>query len=124
MKLAAGHIDVSFHDGVARLDQPLDNWVSRSAPDAPAGADLTHFRRYLWFGLAVKPEHQGHGLGFLLLNDAVARLRAAGVRTLFIRATESSRGFYEGRFGSRVRFIEPEDAGDGETLYRLEIDLR
>jgi ribosomal protein S18 acetylase RimI-like enzyme len=118
------HIDMSFHGDQAHLDGPLDSFVPRMTPGVPESADLTHVRQFLWFGLAVKPDYQGHGLGLRLLDEAVRHLRAAGVRSLFIRATESSRGFYMNRFGPRVVDIEPETDADGETTYRLEIDLR
>ncbi|MFI5345618.1 MAG: GNAT family N-acetyltransferase [Elusimicrobiota bacterium] len=118
------HIDLSYNGDQAQLDGPLDSFVGPSASGVPEGADLTHFRRYLWFGLAVKPDHQGLGLGVRLIDEAVARLRAAGIQTLYVRATEASHGFYMRRFVGRVRDVEPETDTDGDKLYRLEIDLR
>jgi GNAT superfamily N-acetyltransferase len=120
-----GHVDVSQRDGQASLDGPLDFWVDAAARPAGAheAADLTHFREHLWFGLAVLPAYRGGGLGARLMDQAVSRLRAAGVRDLFIRATETSLGFYQKRFGARVRSVERETGDEGEITYRLEIDL-
>jgi|GEM_PF-1768615 len=121
-----GHVDVAWRGESASLDQPLDfGFDSAARPDgAPAGADLSHFREHLWFGLAVLPEFRRGGLGARLLDEAAARLRAAGARTLFVRATGTSLGFYEKRFGRRVRSVEREDGREGEVYYRLEVDLR
>lgn len=119
-----GHVDVSWHDAQASLDGPLDFWAEPGRPEGvPEEADLTHFRENLWFGLAVLPEYRRGGLATRLLDAARARLRALGVRTLFIRATESSVGFYRRRYGSRVLSEEPEPDGEGGTYYRLEVDL-
>jgi len=120
-----GHIDVSFHGDQASLDQPLDSWVE-AAPqpsDWPADADLTHWREHLWFGLAVLPDARGAGLGSRLLDEADRRLRAAGVKLLFIRATEASVGFYRRHYGARVRHEETEIDRDGVRDHRLEVEL-
>lgn len=114
-----GHLDYSLRDAQASLDQPLDSWLDPARREE----NLAHFREHLWFGLAVRPEYRARGLGARLMDEAVARMRAEGVRTLFIRATESSRPFYLKRFGARVRRSEAETDRDGETTYRLEIDL-
>jgi GNAT superfamily N-acetyltransferase len=123
----AAHIDFTLKGGQASLDDPLDlsSTEKMAHPKgAPEGADLSHLaREHLWFGLAVKPEFQRLGLGTFLLDAAVARMRAAGAPTLFIRATESSRGFYLSHFGASVRSVVPETGGEGETLYRIEVDL-
>ena len=119
-----GHVDVSWHDDQASLDAPLDFWADPARPaGVPVDADLSHFREHLWFGLAVLPEYRRGGLGARLLDEAAARLRALGVRTLFIRATETSVGFYRRRYGARVLHEEAETDGDGGTYYRLEVDL-
>jgi GNAT superfamily N-acetyltransferase len=123
----AAHADFTLNGAHASLDEPLD--LSSTVklphpPDAPADADLSHLSRpHLWFGLAVKPEFQGLGLGALILEAAVQRMRASGAKTLFIRATESSRGFYLRAFGASVKSVESETDRDGYTYYRLEVDL-
>jgi GNAT superfamily N-acetyltransferase len=117
-----GHVDFSLGMGQAQLDGPLDSWTSKLAEGAPEEADLTHFREHLWFGLAVLPSYRGTGLGARLMNEAVARMRAGGARVLFIRATESSLGFYKKFFGPAVRGVEEETRGE-DVLYRVEIDL-
>jgi 1-acyl-sn-glycerol-3-phosphate acyltransferase len=123
----AAHIDFSLGKGQASLDEPLDLSSTVKMPHpagAPVEADLSHLPRpHLWFGLAVKPEYQGRGLGARILDAAVARMRLAGTRTLFIRATESSRDFYLRHFGASVRAVDSETDGEGETYYRLEVDL-
>jgi ribosomal protein S18 acetylase RimI-like enzyme len=120
-----GHVDVSWRDGHASLDQPLDFDVDAAArPDGvPGTADLSHFREHLWFGLAVLPEYRRSGLGARLLDEADARLRAEGVRLLFIRATDSSVGFYRRHYGARVKHEAAEPDGEGGTYYRLEVEL-
>ena len=123
----AAHIDFTLNGKQASLDEPLDlsSTVKIPHPEAaPAGADLSHLSRpHLWFGLAVKPEFQKVGLGALLLDAAVERMRAAGASKLFIRATESSRDFYLRRFGADVTHVEPETDREGDTYYRIEVAL-
>lgn len=118
-----GHVDFSVGSGQAQLNGPLDTWTSPRAEGAPDGADLSHFREHLWFGLAVAPEHRGSGLGARLMGAAAGSMRAAGARVLFIRATESSLGFYKKFFGAAIRGIEKEPLDDGDCLYRVEVDL-
>jgi 1-acyl-sn-glycerol-3-phosphate acyltransferase len=123
----AAHIDFTAGGGSAGLDEPLDLSSTVRMPHpaaAPPGADLSHqTRRHLWFGLAVRPEYRNLGLGAALMDAAVERMRAAGATRLFIRATESSRGFYLKRFGKDVVAVEAETDREGETYYRLEVRL-
>jgi GNAT superfamily N-acetyltransferase len=46
-------------------------------------------------GMAVRPDRQGEGLGRLLLDAAVARLRADGVALLWANARDTALGFYQ-----------------------------
>lgn len=117
------HVDFSLGSGQAQLDGPLDWWTGKAADGAPEGADLTHFREHLWFGLAVLPGYRDAGLGARLMDEAVARMRAGGARRLFIRATPGSLGFYKKLFGAAVRSVEEERGEDGDALYRLEVAL-
>lgn len=48
-------------------------------------------------GMAVLPELQGSGVGSLLLEEGVARLRAAGVPLVWANGRDSALGFYERR---------------------------
>jgi GNAT superfamily N-acetyltransferase len=118
-----GHIDFSVGRGQAQLDGPLDFYTPGRPDGVPTEADLTHFREHLWFGLAVLPGYRDAGLGARLMDAAVAHMRTAGARVLFIRATPSSLGFYRARFGAAVRSVEEERGDDGEVLYRVEVDL-
>lgn len=124
----AAHVDFSLNGTQASLDEPLDLSSTVKIPHpagAPENADLSHLSRpHLWFGLAVKPEYQKLGLGALLLDAAVERMRAAGATRLFIRATESSREFYLKRFGAAVKHVEEESGREGDVYYRLEIALQ
>jgi len=124
----AAHVDFTIGGGQAGLDEPLDLSSTEKIPHPagiPADADLSHLSRpHLWFGLAVKPEYQRFGLGALLMDAAVERMRAAGAKTLFIRATESSRGFYLKRFGASVKHVDEETTRDGDVYYRIEVSLR
>ena len=52
-------------------------------------------------GMAVDPARQGTGLGRVLVDAAVERLRAAGVRRLWCNARDDAVPFYE-RLGWRV----------------------
>jgi GNAT superfamily N-acetyltransferase len=48
-------------------------------------------------GMAVLPELQGSGVGTLLLDEGVARLREAGVPLVWANGRDSALGFYERR---------------------------
>ena len=49
------------------------------------------------FNIAIVPSHQGNGLGKLLLNELIARLKEKGVQTLWleVRESNSARFLYE-----------------------------
>lgn len=51
--------------------------------------------------LAVVPERRGRGLGWMLVDHAVARARAAGVRRLYL-LTEFASDFFAEKFGFRA----------------------
>jgi GNAT superfamily N-acetyltransferase len=60
--------------------------------------------------MAVDPDHQGRGLGRLLLEEGVARLRAEGAEVLWAHARDTALRFYR-RFGMEVvgdGFVVPE----------------
>ncbi len=42
------------------------------------------------FNIAILPSHQGNGLGKLLLNELIARLKEKGVQTLWLEVRESN----------------------------------
>ena len=42
------------------------------------------------FNIAIVPYHQGNGLGKLLLNELIARLKEKGVQTLWLEVRESN----------------------------------
>ena len=42
------------------------------------------------FNIAIVPFHQGNGLGKLLLNELIARLKEKGVQTLWLEVRESN----------------------------------
>lgn len=42
------------------------------------------------FNIAIVPSHQGNGLGKLLLNKLIARLKEKGVQTLWLEVRESN----------------------------------
>ena len=42
------------------------------------------------FNIAIVPSHQGNGLGKLLLNELIARLKEKGVQTLWLEVRESN----------------------------------
>lgn len=46
-------------------------------------------------GMAVSPEHQGQGIGRLVLEAAVATARAAGAPLLWANGRTSALGFYK-----------------------------
>ena len=42
------------------------------------------------FNIAIVPSHQGNGLGKLLLNELIARLKKKGVQTLWLEVREAN----------------------------------
>ena len=42
------------------------------------------------FNIAIVPSHQGNGLGKLLLNELITRLKEKGVQTLWLEVRESN----------------------------------
>jgi GNAT superfamily N-acetyltransferase len=61
-------------------------------------------------GMAVDPACQRRGLGGLLMDDALGRLRGDGVEVLWANARDSALGFYR-RFGMEMvgdGFVTPE----------------
>lgn len=42
------------------------------------------------FNIGIVPSHQGNGLGKLLLNELIARLKEKGVQTLWLEVRESN----------------------------------
>jgi GNAT superfamily N-acetyltransferase len=74
------------------------------APSRP-GRRAVHLR-----GMVVAQRWQYHGVGRLLLEAAIARLRQDGVEVLWANARDSALGFYQ-RFGMEVvgeGFLLPE----------------
>jgi GNAT superfamily N-acetyltransferase len=116
------HADFAVGGEHASLNEPLraDRVLAGAVPP---GADLTHWREGLWFGLAVLPRYRGLGLGARLMTESAALLRRAGVRRLFVTATDASRPFYLKVFAGRVRVDEPAPGPDGELQHELEIEL-
>jgi GNAT superfamily N-acetyltransferase len=85
----------------------LDGQVVGVAVVGPLQGDLVLFRLY------VVPEHQGQGIGRLLLEDVMATARERGhriIRLSYLEGNASAEGFYKG-FG----FTEShrESSGDG-----------
>jgi GNAT superfamily N-acetyltransferase len=123
---AVGHVDFAVAGEHACADGPLDTAAGphgQPADVVPAGADLSHWRPHLWFGLAVTPAHRGTGLGRGLMEEMAALLRAQGVKRVFIRATEGSRAFYHKLFGAAVVYEEREEGAEGDAYFALEIVL-
>lgn len=123
---AVGHVDFAVAGEHASADGPLDTAAGphgQPVDVVPAGADLSHWRPHLWFGLAVTPAHRGTGLGRGLMEEMSALLRAAGVKRVFIRATEGSRAFYHKLFGAAVVYEEREEGAEGDAYFALEIVL-
>lgn len=122
-----GHVDFAVAGEHASADGPLDTVAGphgQPVDVVPAGADLSHWRPHLWFGLAVTPAHRGTGLGRGLMEEMAALLRARGVKRVFIRATEGSRSFYHKLFGAAVVYEEREEGEEGDAYYALEVVLQ
>lgn len=73
----------------------VSTWLEVRHPDHPALAGV-QLR-----GMATAPERQGTGLGHLLLEDALRRLRADGYELVWARARDTALAFYE-RHGFEV----------------------
>jgi phosphoribosylformimino-5-aminoimidazole carboxamide ribotide isomerase len=73
-------------------------------------------------GMAVEPGREGGGIGRLLLDAAVRRLRAAGVARLWCNARDPAIPFYE-RLGWRVTGDGFMDAGTGIPHHRMDLNL-
>ena len=101
----AGCFHLAVREGAAGDGGPPLAVASFSPEPTPyrPGAVAVHLR-----GMAVDGPSQHHGLGRLLINHAVDRLRAAGVAVLWCNARDSAAGFYE-RMGFAV-------FGDGFVL--------
>jgi GNAT superfamily N-acetyltransferase len=122
-----GHADMLLQGpgAAAVLDGPLSAPTDPSRlPPGAAGADLSHWREHLWFGLAVTPAHRGRGLGDLLMSRAAALAASEGASELIVYATESSRGFYLSRFSGKVLADEPFTGADEAAYHRLVVSLR
>ena len=71
-------------------------------------------------GMAVEPDLQGRGVGRLLMQAAVARLRVQGATMLWAHARDSALGFYE-RFGMTVVGDGLDEIGIPHHLVELEL---
>ena len=61
----------------------------------PVPTDIREGHTFQLRGMAVEPDQHGRGLGRLLLDAAVERLRAEGVVAIWAHARDSALGFYE-----------------------------
>jgi GNAT superfamily N-acetyltransferase len=66
----------------------ISTWIRRPHPDHPAlrGVQLR--------GMATAPSRRGTGLGSVMLNVGVDRMRDDGVELVWARARDSALGFY------------------------------
>ncbi|MCB1187214.1 GNAT family N-acetyltransferase [bacterium] len=80
----------SFHLGVFSGEQLVT--IGSFYPDPHPELDGTS--QYRLRGMATLHEQQGRGLGFLLLNDALARLRKLDCDMLWCNARVSAAGYY------------------------------
>jgi GNAT superfamily N-acetyltransferase len=73
-------------------------------------------------GMAVEPALQGSGLGRMLLDAAVERLRSAGVGRLWANARDDAMPFYD-RLGWRVCGHGFVDGPTGLPHHQMELEL-
>jgi 4-hydroxy-2-oxoheptanedioate aldolase len=120
-----GHVDLTFQGrGMpAVLDGPLEPKGAARVPPGAEGADLSHRREHLWFGLGVAPSWRERGLGGVLMGLANGLAAREGAGEMIIYATESSRGFYLARFEGRVLADEPFTGADEGAYHRLVVKL-
>lgn len=84
-----------------------NSWLTVSAYDGDKlvgfGRVLTDFVLHaMIFDMIVLPEHQGHGIGTLILDRLVSRCKALGIRDIQLFCARGKRGFYE-KNGFEVR---------------------
>jgi 4-hydroxy-2-oxoheptanedioate aldolase len=120
-----GHVDLTFQGrGMpAVLDGPLEPKGAARVPTSAEGADLSHRREHLWFGLGVVPSWRERGLGGVLMGLASSLASREGAGELIIYATESSRSFYRARFEGRVLADEPFTGADEGAYHRMVVNL-
>jgi GNAT superfamily N-acetyltransferase len=92
------------------LDRPCSN-----TPDAKRAVQLR--------GMAVSTTLQSGGVGSVLLNAAIERLREGYVDVLWANAREAALGFYQGRLGMTVGDDAFVDATTGLAHYRVWLHL-
>jgi GNAT superfamily N-acetyltransferase len=72
-------------------------------------------------GVFVAPEHQGRGLGRLVMDRLESAALAAGHGSVCLSVSLPSRGFYEGR-GYRLSGLLSDDVGEGQRLDHWEAE--
>lgn len=98
VSFAEDHLPGTFHLGVvdgSGAVVAVATFFPRSTPHRP-GARAVQLR-----GMAVEPGQQGSGVGRLLVEAAVARLREDEVHVLWAYGRDTALGFYE-RLGWEV----------------------
>lgn len=128
---SVAHVDLTVYDGHAYGDQALDLDAVGGLPHpegAPEGANLRHATvDSRSFAMAVRPSDRRSGVGSALFEEVVARLRAAGVRTLGGRGTETSIEYHLRslrRLGAKIREVREEVSGpERDVYYHFTADL-
>jgi GNAT superfamily N-acetyltransferase len=111
--LAGDELAGTFH--LAVVDD--DGALVAVATFLPTGSGEVQLR-----GMAVDPGRQSAGLGRVLLDAAVARLRADGVTRLWANARDTAVPFYE-RLGWRVTGDGFLHAESGLPHHSMELEL-
>jgi GNAT superfamily N-acetyltransferase len=75
----------------------IATFLHRPCSDTPDATHAVQLR-----GMAVLPTLQSGGVGTVLLQAAIERLRGNGVDVLWANARDSALGFYQGRLGMTV----------------------
>jgi GNAT superfamily N-acetyltransferase len=88
-----------------------NSWLTISAYDEDKlvgfGRVVTDFILHaMIFDMIVLPDHQGQGIGTMIINALVKRCKEQGIRDIQLFCAKGKRGFYE-QNGFEVR---PEDA--------------
>jgi ribosomal protein S18 acetylase RimI-like enzyme len=108
-------------------------WLTASVDEAPVGfcytaAEMLTQGTWNMLALAVRPTHQGHGVGAALVAELEARLRQRDVRVVIADTSGTdafarTRTFYvQNGYTEEARIRDFWDAGDDKVIFWKRLD--